>query len=341
MIFNDAMPLMAAHMVVAAYVVGGFLVASVYAFAMLRGRRDRYHRLGFIIAFSVAAAAIPIQMAVGDSLARWVYENQPVKFAAIELVPETAERRARDPARPPQLRRHGRRWHRDSRARVVAVGPERRHEHRDPGARLRSRPTSGRPTRQVNTVHLAWDVMVGLGTLLFLLSAWYWLCWIFRRDMPKSRRSCWIASGAGVASVITMEAGWVVSEVGRQPWIVYDLMRVEDGATANTGVWITFLLVVVALHRRSASRRCSILRQMSRRFRERELDEHDVPYGPSGPTRPTPAAARRSRCHEHGRCRSAARRHHGLRDLRRGRLRRRVLGPGGGWRHAWRTSPRA
>src|SRR3954470_14825978 len=88
-IFNDAMPLMAAHMIVAAYVVGGFLVASVYAFAMLRGRRDRYHRVGFLIAFTVGAIAVPIQMAVGDSLTRWVYNNQPVKFAAIELVPQT------------------------------------------------------------------------------------------------------------------------------------------------------------------------------------------------------------------------------------------------------------
>ena len=88
-IFNDAMPLMAAHMVVAAYVVGGFLIASVYAVGMLRGRRDRYHRLGFLIPFTVAAIAIPIQMGVGDSLARWVYNNQPMKFAAIELVPET------------------------------------------------------------------------------------------------------------------------------------------------------------------------------------------------------------------------------------------------------------
>ena len=88
-IFNDAMPLMAAHMVIAAYVVGGFLIASVYAFAMLRGRRDRYHRVAFLIAFSVGAAAIPVQMAVGDSLARWVYNNQPEKFAAIELVPQT------------------------------------------------------------------------------------------------------------------------------------------------------------------------------------------------------------------------------------------------------------
>jgi cytochrome bd ubiquinol oxidase subunit I len=80
-IFNDAMPLMALHMIIAAYVVGGFLVASVYAVGMLRGRRDRYHRLGFLIPFTVASIAIPIQMGVGDSLARWVYNNQPIKFA--------------------------------------------------------------------------------------------------------------------------------------------------------------------------------------------------------------------------------------------------------------------
>src|SRR4029079_5805791 len=72
-IFNSAMPLMAAHMVVAAYLVGGFLIASVYAFAMLRGRRDRYHRLGFLIGFTVAAIATPVQMGVGDALARWVF----------------------------------------------------------------------------------------------------------------------------------------------------------------------------------------------------------------------------------------------------------------------------
>ena len=90
MIFNDAMPLQAAHMVVAAYLVGGFLIASVYATAMLRGRNDRYHRIGFTIAFTVAAIMTPIQMGVGDALARWVYNNQPVKFAAIELVPTTS-----------------------------------------------------------------------------------------------------------------------------------------------------------------------------------------------------------------------------------------------------------
>ena len=89
-IFNSAMPLMAAHMVVAAYLVGGFLIASVYAMGMLRGRRDRYHRMGLIIAFSVAAIATPVQMGVGDTLARWVFNEQPGKFASIEMVPKTS-----------------------------------------------------------------------------------------------------------------------------------------------------------------------------------------------------------------------------------------------------------
>ena len=88
-IFNSAMPYETAHMLVAAYLVGGFLIASVYAAGMLRGRRDRYHRLGFIIPFTVAAIAAPVQMLVGDTLARYVYNNEPTKFAAIELVPKT------------------------------------------------------------------------------------------------------------------------------------------------------------------------------------------------------------------------------------------------------------
>jgi cytochrome bd ubiquinol oxidase subunit I len=79
-----------------------------------------------------------------------------------------------------------------------------------------------------------------------------------------------------------MEAGWVVSEVGRQPWIVYNLMKVEDAATANTGVWITFVLVTV-LYLALGVTTVLILRNMSRRFRERGVAEQDVPYGPRGP----------------------------------------------------------
>jgi cytochrome bd ubiquinol oxidase subunit I len=286
-IFNDAMPLMAAHMVIAAYVVGGFLVASVYAFAMLRGRRDRHHRLGFLIAFSVGAVAIPIQMGVGDSLARWVYNNQPVKFAAIEMVPDS------ESDVPETLFGH---LNSDGTVTGGIPIPGLASWLSDPSTGtstvvqgLDTVPEDERPTiSQVNTVHLAWDVMVGLGTLLFLLSAWYALCWLFRKDMPKSRWFLRIASGAGVAAVITMEAGWVVSEVGRQPWIVYNFMKVEDAATANTAVWITFVLVA-SLYVGLGITTVLILRKMSKRFRQRDVPEDEVPYGPSGPAPPITA----------------------------------------------------
>ena len=78
-------------------------------------------------------------------------------------------------------------------------------------------------------MHLAWDIMVGLGTLLALLSVWYGLSWLFKRDYPKTKWFLRIAACTGVLSVITMEAGWVVTEVGRQPWIVHNYMKVTDG----------------------------------------------------------------------------------------------------------------
>jgi cytochrome bd ubiquinol oxidase subunit I len=232
-IFNAAMPLEAAHMLVAAYLVGGFLVASVYATAMLRGRVDRYHRLGFIIAFSVAAVATPIQMGVGDSLARWVYTNQPVKFAAIELVPTT--RSDVPETLLGQLNGNG----------TVSGGipiPGLAAWLSDPSTGrstvvqgLNSVPADTQPTvDQVNIVHLAWDAMVGLGTLLFLLAAWYGISWISRRRMPASRWFLRAASASGVLAGIALEAGWIVTEVGRHPWIVYNIMKVEDAVTGNT-----------------------------------------------------------------------------------------------------------
>ncbi len=278
-IFNPSFPLQAAHMILAAYVVGGFLIASVYAAGMLRGRRDGYHRRGFIIAFTVAAIVMPIQMKVGDSLARWVYNNQPIKFAAIELVPTTAS------DVPETLLGHL------NAEGTVSGGipiPGLASWLSDPSTGtatviegLNTDSASDEPTTpQVNIVHLAWDVMVGVGTLLLLLSFWYAVVWLFRRDMPKGRWFLRLAASAGILSVITMEAGWVVTEVGRQPWIVYNLMKVQDAATGNTGVWITFL-AVVAIYVALGISIITVLRAMSRRFRQNE--DQGVPYGPKEP----------------------------------------------------------
>ena len=89
-IFNPAVPYEVPHMILAAYLVTGFLIASVYAVGMLRGRRDRYHRLGLMIPLTVASIATPIQFAVGDTAARSIADDQPVKFAAMECVQKTS-----------------------------------------------------------------------------------------------------------------------------------------------------------------------------------------------------------------------------------------------------------
>src|SRR5262245_5483375 len=289
-IFNDAMPLQAAHMIIAAYVVGGFLVASVYAMGMLRGRKDRYHRLGFVIAFSVAAIATPIQMGVGDSLARWVYNNQPTKFAAIEMVPKT------DSDVPETLLGH---LNEDGTVSGGIKIPGLASWLSDPSSGtsttvqgLDSFPADERPTtRQVNIVHLSWDIMVGLGTLLFLLSVWYAVSWIFRRRMPQSKWFLRAAASSGVLAIITMEAGWVLAEVGRQPWIVYGHMKVENAATANTGVWVMTVAVVI-LYLALGVTTILVLRGMSKRFRRAGgFTDHDTPYGPSGATGDSAAAA--------------------------------------------------
>jgi cytochrome bd ubiquinol oxidase subunit I len=281
-IFNKAMPLESLHMLVAAYLVGGFLIASVYAAGMLRGRRDRYHRLGFLIAFSVAAIAIPIQMLVGDEMARWTYNNEPTKFAAIELVPKTSS------DVPETLFGH---INSDGTVSGGIAIPGLASILSDPTTGtstvikgLDSFPANARPTtKEVNAVHLAWDVMVGLGTMLFLLAAWYWLTLLFRKRMPTSKLFLLLASVAGVASVLALEAGWVVTEVGRQPWIVVNYLKVTQAATTNGGVWITFL-VIAALYLAVAVTLVLILRKMSARFRAGEEEsDRGGPYGPREP----------------------------------------------------------
>ena len=281
-IFNRGMPLASLHMIVAAYIVGGFLVASVYAFGMLRGRNDHYHRLGFTIAFSVGALAMPLQMGVGDALARWVYAEQPTKFAAIELVAKTGS------DEPEILLGH---LNGDGEVEGGLPLPGVASILSDPSTGtatvvqgLDAVPEADRPTfQQANIVHLAWDAMVGVATLLFLISLYYGGHWLFRRQLPQNRWFLRIASACGVLSVICLEAGWVVAEVGRQPWIVYNYMKVEDAATANTSVWVTFIAVGI-LYAGLGYAAIRVLRTMSRRNRGGDdFDDRDTPYGPSGP----------------------------------------------------------
>ena len=156
------------HFIAAAYMTAGFLVASVYAVGWLRGRRDRYHRLGFLVPFTVAAIVTPIQLGIGDFIARSVYQKQPAKFAAIEIVWETGPNQTGVPLRTAATGRDGGRRSRSpgsTRSWPASAGT--------PSCRASaSFPEDERATiREANIAHWAFDTMVGIGTVLFLLSA--------------------------------------------------------------------------------------------------------------------------------------------------------------------------
>ena len=281
-IFNGATAYEVPHMVLAAYMVAGFGVASVYAVGWLRGRRDRYHRVGFAIPFAVAALATPAQIFVGDVAAREIARDQPAKFAAMEYVLETGpdqpehlggvlvDGKVRGALEIPDLNSYLVGFS----AGTVVQGLEE--------FPARDRPPS--PT----LLHLCFEAMVAIGFALLGLAAWFALAAWRRRELPRSRWFWRGAAGAGVAAVVALECGWIVTEVGRQPWVVYGFLRTEDAVTGAQGIWLTFALVVV-LYAGLAAGTVAILRAMSRRWREAgEIDAADLPYGPREPERARP-----------------------------------------------------
>src|SRR3954453_17333930 len=221
-LFNNATGYEFFHMLLAAYMVTGFVLASIYAVGMLRGRTDRYHRLGFIIPFTVAAVATPIQLFVGDTAARAVADDQPAKFAGFECIYKggddqteylggiCTDGKVKGAIGIPGL---------DSLLVGFSTGTD--------VTGLNQIPDNNEPPA-MTMLHLSFDTMVGIGTGLFLLAVWFAISWWRRRDLPATPWFLRIGAVAGVAAVLALECGWIVTEVGRQPWIVQGFMRTSD-----------------------------------------------------------------------------------------------------------------
>jgi cytochrome d ubiquinol oxidase subunit I len=280
--FNGAVAYAAPHMILAAYIVTGFLVASVYAVGMLRGRRDRHHRLGLLIPFTVAAIATPIQFVVGDTVARSIAEDQPIKFAAMECVQTTdthvteyiggrcTSEGVKGGIGIPGLDS----W-------LVGFSTDTKVTGLD------TVPPKDRPP--ANTLlHWAFDAMVGICTALIALGAWLGIAWWRRREIPRTPWFLRATAVSGVAAIVALECGWIVTEVGRQPWIVYEVMRTEDAVTQAEGVGVS-LAAVLVVYPLLGIATVLVLRAMSRRWRETDTDP-DVPYGPRPPAEPPPEA---------------------------------------------------
>jgi cytochrome d ubiquinol oxidase subunit I len=148
---------------------------------------------------------------------------------------------------------------------------------------LDSVPPDDRPPDNT-MLHWAFDTMVGICSVLIVLALWLGVGWLRKKDFPQSRWFLRATAVSGVAAVVALECGWIVTEVGRQPWVVYQVMRTKDAVTGASGVSFT-LAGVVVLYTVLGAATVVILRAMSRRWREADADEVEVPYGPR-PSRP-------------------------------------------------------
>lgn len=260
-------PVQVTHMLVAALMATGAGVAAVYAWGLLRGRRDAYHRRGLAVGLTLLAALAPVQVAVGDWAVRVVAANQPVKLAAMEGLGRTQ-------AGAPLS--------------FAGVYDESTGElrgalelprglslllQRDPDAvvvGLDSVPVADQPP--VTITHLAFNVMVGIGMGLLALAAWAaWRRWR-RQPLDGSRWLLRAVVAAGPLTSVAVLAGWVVTEVGRQPYVVYGRLRTADALTDRGELWQLFYGTAL-LYAVLAGTLVVVLRRVARAGYARWLDE--------------------------------------------------------------------
>jgi cytochrome d ubiquinol oxidase subunit I len=226
------------HMYLAGYIVAGFLTASVYAWALLRGRNTHYNRTALVIPLTVAALAAPVQMIVGDWVARDVAETQPVKLAALEGLGKTT-------TGAPE---HVLGWYDGHEVKYGIKIPKLLSllAFHDPNAKvqgLETVPEDERPP--VNVVRFAFQTMVGIGSLLALIGTVFVGSWLKWRRLPTWRWFYWSVVAAGPLALVALIAGWITTEVGRQPWIVYNVMRTEEAVTGASGIPVGYATLVV------------------------------------------------------------------------------------------------
>ena len=282
-VFNGFAPLQFAHMWVGAFMLVGFVAAAVYAAGMLRGRRDSHHRLGFTVPFVFASAAAILQPVIGHVLGMRLGQNQPSKLAAFELA-TTTEQPA--PLRIGGLLVDGQpRWFLDIPrwGSFIARG-----SFDKPVQGLSSIPRRDWPP--VNVTHIAFQSMVGIGTLLAVAAVVFWLARWRGRDPLQHRWVLRFLVLAGPLAVVALESGWVATEVGRQPWTVWQVLRTTDAASRNPWLWWTLTGVVVVYVGMTVGAYV-VLRSMAHRWREGESDLPS-PYGPEDSTAVTEAVKR-------------------------------------------------
>ena len=249
-IFNPGTPIETAHVMISSYLATGFAVAAVYAVGILRGRHGEIYRRGLIVGMLLGIVCTPLQIVTGDINARWVADHQPIKLAAMEGQFQTEKGAPLriggipDPAAgrtPYALEIPGG-------LSFLAYG--------DFGAVVRGiRDYPAGTTPNVVPVHISFQLMVAIGFGLLGLSGWFLVAWLLARRGPAGRRGVFPSAGSrlgrllllaiaasGFAGFAAIEFGWMVTEIGRQPWIVYGIVTTQAAITPAPGLVWSFVI---------------------------------------------------------------------------------------------------
>jgi cytochrome bd ubiquinol oxidase subunit I len=227
------------HMYIAAYIVAGFLLATPYAIGRLRGKWGRYERTALAIPLTIAAIASPVQMLVGDWVARDVATTQPIKLAAIEGLAHTTK------GAPEHLLG----WYTNGHVEFGIAVPHLLSllAFHNPSATVEGLDAVAPAERPpVNIERISFQVMVGIGTLLALIGALFLLERYRRGRLPSWSWFYAAVAAGGPLSVVALLAGWIVTEVGRQPWTVYHVMRTSEAVTHANGIPVGYGTLAVA-----------------------------------------------------------------------------------------------
>jgi cytochrome d ubiquinol oxidase subunit I len=254
-------------MLLAAYAAVGFAVAGIHAFLLLRDRTNVFHHYALSIALTVGGISALLQPVSGDLLAKAVATNQPVKLAAFEGHFETQ--------RGAPLRIGG---IPDVDARETPYAIEIPYglsllAFQDPNASVAGLNDFDRALwPPVAVVHVAFQVMVFCGLAMMAIAGWGVYLW-WRRSRVSSSAFLKTLVVAMPLGVIAIESGWIVTEVGRQPWIIQGVLKTADAVTPMQG--LTFPLIVFTLIYLFLAAVVSVL--LVRQFRSSPRFVHEAP----------------------------------------------------------------
>ncbi|MBN9396082.1 MAG: cytochrome ubiquinol oxidase subunit I [Candidatus Melainabacteria bacterium] len=224
------------HMLIASYAAIGFLAAGVHAYMLLKDKTDQFHRKAMAIALAVGATAAIAEPISGDFIARMVAHTQPVKLAALEGQFDTEDGAPLRIGGVPDVKNRVTPYSIELPKLLSVLA------FHDPNARVKGLNDFARDLwPPVLLVHLNFQVMVACGGAMALMSTWAALLYLKTKRVPDHVLFLKCMVLAAPLGCIAVEAGWMVTEFGRQPWVISNILRTHHAATPVPGLLIPFL----------------------------------------------------------------------------------------------------